>query len=181
MAAVLTEVVPVTPDRLAAVEALFATSRVMTECWCMWPRLPRRSFQPGDTTNRERMSGLIRDGAVPGLLALDDERPVGWCAVGRRHDYPQYGESEHENDVWAIPCLFVAETARASGVATALVRGAVDHCVAGGARAIDGPPEWWNAGSAEANDATVRAFLDNGFERRAAGARIPHVRWSRQR
>ena len=175
------DVVPVTPDRLPDVEALFGASRVMTECWCMWPRLPRRTFQPGDPENRERMSRAILEEEIPGLIALDHELAVGWCAIGRRHDYPQYGASERDEDVWAVPCLFVAESARASGVASTLVRGAIDHCVAAGAQAVEGPPEWWNAGSAEATAATVRAFLDQGFAQLADGARMPRLRWVTQR
>jgi GNAT superfamily N-acetyltransferase len=167
------DVVPVTADRLGLVEELFATSRVMTGCWCMWPRLERGAFRPGDPDNRERMTREIETGTVPGLLALDDGAPVGWCAVGYRHVYPQYGEVERDERVWAVPCIFVAEAGRSSGVAQALVQAAVGHCARAGAVVVHGPPAWWLAGGPDAAAAAVAAFVRNGFEQSGAGARMP--------
>jgi len=167
------EVVPVTPERLNDVAALFSTSRVVTQCWCMWPRLVCGLFRPGDTANRDAMTRLIWSAEVPGVIALVEQRPVGWCAVGRRHDYPQYGEVSRDDDAWAVPCLFVAEAARGAGVGQALVKAALVHCRASGASKVHGPPPRWQPGGPDATAAAVAAFLNNGFERVADGARMP--------
>ena len=119
------------------------------------------------------MQQLVLAGGVPGLLARVDAQPVGWCALGRRRDFPQYGTSSPESDAWAVPCLYVAPRGRGLGVSRRLVGRAVEVAASAGASVIHGPPPWWEAGSATAISSTTAAFLANGFVVTAPGARMP--------
>src|SRR4029077_13100692 len=77
--------------------------------------------------------------------------PVGWCAVEprprfsgllRNNRVPWEGRAEDKADesVWALTCVFVREHYRRRGLASALVRAAVEHARRRGARALEGYP-----------------------------------------
>ena len=80
--------------------------------------------------NREPMCAGIRNGAVDGMLARVNGDVVGWLHMGpaarfnfaaRFHD-----RAEDAPDVAGIVCLLVAARMRRQGVATALLRGAIE-------------------------------------------------------
>jgi GNAT superfamily N-acetyltransferase len=80
--------------------------------------------------NRAPMCAAIEAGAVDGMLARVDGEVVGWIHMGpvtrfnfaaRFHDRP-----DDETDVAGIVCLIVAKPMRRRGVATALLRGAIE-------------------------------------------------------
>lgn len=122
------------------------------------------------------MWSLVRSGTPPGLIALVAGRPVGWCAVGPRDNYPQYGDPLAGPDVWAIACLFVEESARRMGGARALVDAAVGYAATHGASVVEGPPPWRLPGDAGAIAAAKDAFLTNGFKEIGPRARMPILR-----
>jgi GNAT superfamily N-acetyltransferase len=166
------DIVPVTPDQWSNVCSLFCSDPVTGTCWCMWPRHEPRSFRPGED-HRAEMQEIVLAGRVPGLLARLDERPVGWCASGRRREFPQYGASDVDDSAWAIPCVYVIPDCRGMGVSGALLSGAVAYAAQRGASIVHGPPPWWQAGSAAAVAATVAAFVATGFRTCGEGARFP--------
>jgi len=165
----------VTSDRFDDLENLFATSRGVRACWCMWPRSARGTHKPDPERNRKRMRALIEDGESPGLLAYVEDRPVGWCAFGPRDAYPQYA-APSATDVWAIACLFVRPRAAANAVSASLIDYAVGYAKAKGARQLEGPPIWWLPGDAAKIVDMSEIFLANGFERIRQGARMPMLR-----
>ena len=80
--------------------------------------------------NRAPMCAAIEKGAVDGMLARVDGAVVGWIHMGpvtrfnfatRFHD-----GADDETDVAGIVCLIVAKPMRRRGVATALLRGAIE-------------------------------------------------------
>src|SRR4029453_2750145 len=71
------------------------------------------------------------------------------------------------SSVWAVTRFVVAPSERRSGVATALLRAAVDHALGNGAEAVEGYPvdtaQRPNAGSADLYHGTLGLFLGAGF------------------
>jgi GNAT superfamily N-acetyltransferase len=91
------------------------------------------------------MKSLVDAGGVPGLIAYEDDRPVGWISLGPREDYEKLARSPvmkpvDDRPVWSIVCFFVDQKARGRGVSEALLRAAVDHARSRGATLLDGYP-----------------------------------------
>lgn len=78
---------PLTPERWSDFEDLFGKSGAYGGCWCMWWRLKRSEFESNkNARNKSAMKTLVDGGTVPGLLAYEGNRPVGWCAVAPRSE-----------------------------------------------------------------------------------------------
>jgi hypothetical protein len=75
------DVRPVTAERWNDLVELFGPSGAYSGCWCMFPRLSGAEFSAnGNQGNRAAMQRIVKRNAVPGLLAYQDGRPVGWPA-----------------------------------------------------------------------------------------------------
>ena len=137
---------PATPDRWPDFAALFGQNGACAGYWCMWWRASRADWRKGKGAgNRAAIRKIIQRGAEPGLLAYDGDRPVGWCAVAPREEYPGLGRSRvlkpvDEAAVWSVTCFFIAREYRKLGVSTALLRAAADFVRARGGRIIEGYP-----------------------------------------
>lgn len=109
-------------------------------------RLPRDEFERGKGEgNRLAFHHVVQHGPPPGVLAFDGETPVGWCAVAPRTTYVALERSRvlkplDSLPVWSVSCFFIARPWRSRGVATTLLRAAVDFARARGARAVEGYP-----------------------------------------
>ncbi len=140
-----------TPDRWSDFEQLFGERGACGGCWCMWWRLAAKEFeaQKGDA-NRAAMHELIRGGREPGILAYLEDRPVGWCAVEPRANYPRLERSRilkpvdeepyDQEPVWSVTCFFIHRSARRQGLAVALLAEAVRHVQRNGGKVIEGYP-----------------------------------------
>jgi GNAT superfamily N-acetyltransferase len=168
--------VPATIGQWEQLRELFATSPGVNDCWCMWPRRELMSAERDRARNSADMKTLLESGDSPGLLAVIDERAVGWCATGPRPQYPQYPQRSERGLVWAIPCIYVEPNADRMVVGRALIETVVAIATAKLAVAIDGPPPWWLPGDAAAIALAVRTFVANGFVQIAPGARMPELR-----
>jgi GNAT superfamily N-acetyltransferase len=140
------EIVPVTAERFPDLERLFGPRGACGGCWCMWWRLTAKEFDTGTgDRNRAALRALVDRGEVPGLVALDGEEPVGWCAVAPREAFPRLERSRalkriDDESVWSIVCFYVAKGHRRRGVMTALVRGAIEYVTAQGGRILEAYP-----------------------------------------
>ena len=141
---------PVTSGLIDDVAQLFGADKVTNRCWCMWWIVPVKEFHTaGADGNRTHFCELAATSEHPmGLLAYQDDKPVGWCAVGPRSRYvralktPTYrgGDADEDADIWLVPCFFVRKDARGSGVSRALLEAAVELARENGATAIEGFP-----------------------------------------
>jgi GNAT superfamily N-acetyltransferase len=137
---------PLGPDRWPDLEKLFGSRGAVGGCWCMWWRLPRAEYERSKGEgNRALFRSHVTAGAEPGLLAYDGDAPVAWCAIEPRDAYPVLDRSRvlkrvDDEPVWSVTCFFVAKTHRGSGAATTLLRAAVAHAAARGARVVEGYP-----------------------------------------
>ena len=129
-------------------------------CWCMFPRLTRAETiaLPGEGSisprRRKVMTELATRDPAPGLLAFQDDEPVGWVAVAPRGELNRVDRSRatprvDDVDVWVIPCVTVRKDVRGRGIAVALINGAVRYAAEHGAPAVEAYPR---AGSERTGD-----------------------------
>ena len=174
---------PVTPDRWDDMVELFSRrgprggyrNSPAYGCWCMYWR--DRTLRHGEPKERA-MAKLVRERREPGLLAYDDQSPVGWVAVAPREEYtallasPQYRPRDEVAGVWAITCFVIDKDARRQGVAGALLAAAVEYAFEHGAATVEAYPHvakgddymgglalYERAGFAKVRDANKRAIV----------------------
>lgn len=148
-------VVPVVDAPWDDVRTVFGTRGDPARCWCQYFKVTAATWKEQDVAGFER--GLCEQvdaarashGAGPGLLAYDDDEPVGWVAIEPRPAYPRILSSrmtEHSPepvdaaDVWFVSCFVVRIGHRRKGVARALLDAAVEHARLHGARVIEAFP-----------------------------------------
>jgi GNAT superfamily N-acetyltransferase len=139
-------VLPLTPGRWRHLEDLFGDNGACGGCWCMWWRITRAEWtrQKGEA-NRRAFHEYVTSGERPGLLAFAGRRPVGWIAVEPRERYPVLQRSRtvkpiDDEPVWSITCFFIRKGHRRRGVASALIRAAMDHVRARGGEIVEAYP-----------------------------------------
>jgi ribosomal protein S18 acetylase RimI-like enzyme len=142
---------PLTPSRWRDLEAVF-TARgcsIPRGCWCMFYRESGRPELPHGMklaeARRESMRRLCEAGPPPGLLAYAGRTPIGWVTLGPRDDFAKLRRSPvmkpvDDAPVWSIVCFVVPPEYRHRGVATALLRGAVEYARKRGARLVEAYP-----------------------------------------
>jgi GNAT superfamily N-acetyltransferase len=140
------EFYPVTPDRWHDFEKLFGQRGACGGCWCMFQRLKRAEFEEKKgLKNKLAMKKIIASGNIPGILAYFEGKPIGWCSVGPREDYPALERSRilkrvDDQPVWSIVCLFIARPYRKRGVSVRLLQAAVDYARENGVTLLEGYP-----------------------------------------
>jgi GNAT superfamily N-acetyltransferase len=128
-------------------EALFGEHGAYGGCWCMWWRLKRSEFsRQGGQGNKEAMRKIVASGQVPGLLGYLGGKPVAWCSVAPREDFPALERSRtlkrvDDRPVWSIVCFFVARPFRGQGVMEKMLKAALEYARQHGAEVLEGYPE----------------------------------------
>lgn len=137
---------PLTSETWQDLHALFEGDNVCRECWCMWWRLSASDWtRQRGKENREALKAIVKSGKVPGILAYSDGKPIGWCSISPREEYPRLERSRtlkriDNKPVWSIVCFFVAKPFRRQGVSTRLLEAAVEYTGKQGARIAEGYP-----------------------------------------
>jgi GNAT superfamily N-acetyltransferase len=129
----------------------------------MWWRLRRSEYErKKGAGNKRAFRRIVASGAPTGVLAHVGGKPVGWCAVAPRTDYPVLERSRilrpvDDQPVWSVTCFYVPKEYRRSGLATKLLKAAVEHAKKQGAKIVEGYPQDPKAGT------MVDAFAWTGF------------------
>lgn len=164
---------PLTPALWPALEDLFGPERGADGgCWCLWWRMTGREFQArGRAGRKTAFRTLVETGVPLGVLALEGETAVGWCAVAPRSELPKLERSrvakpvEPDPETWMINCFYVRSGYRRSGLMRPLIEAAVGYAAAKGATAVEACPIeparrlQWNEGFV----GLASAFADTGF------------------
>ena len=88
------EIQPAAIENWADMEHLFEQMGSNRGCWCMWWRLKRKEFDNlHGSGNRQRMKDFIESVGVPGILAYIDSKPVAWCSIAPREQFPTLNRS----------------------------------------------------------------------------------------
>jgi len=126
------------PEDWELIKQLFGSRGACGGCWCMhWRRekggqaWERAKGEP----NRKAFKKLVESGEAHGIVAICEGRPVGWCSLGRRCEFPRLertkayirplSEQSETAEVWSINCLFLAKEFRNQGLSQKLVEAAV--------------------------------------------------------
>ncbi len=142
---------PLTPERWKDLEEVFQSKGCSQArgCWCMYYReTGKQNYPPGSKPSecrKQQLKELARSGPAPGLIGYSGEKPVGWVSLGPRSSFLKLAKSPvmkpvDDEPVWSIVCFVVPAPHRRSGVATALLRGAVEYAKENGARIIEAYP-----------------------------------------
>ncbi|MCO1655958.1 GNAT family N-acetyltransferase [Pseudonocardia humida] len=138
---------PVTSQRWVDLVALFDEGGEPRRCWCTYFRMPKPRWNAMQVDERRgAFEEIVASGAEPGLLAYDDEGPVGWVSVAPREEFLPHLERTRVlkpapgEGVWSVLCFVVSKRARGRGVAHALLAAAVEHARGRGAEAVEGHP-----------------------------------------
>lgn len=142
------EIHPLTSDRWDDLVDLFGPDRgANSGCWCMWWRMPRGDWKAvSRNEKRDRFHAIVRSGPPPGVLAYDEGKAVGWCAIGPRSTLPLMTRSrvaapfDGVEGVWAVSCFFVRTGWRGYGLMRRLLDAAVDFAARNGARIVEACP-----------------------------------------
>jgi len=183
------EILPLTPQRLPDLAALFNQGGDPKWCWCAYYRLRGVDFSSGSAQrNRRVLEGAVASTAAagrnPGLVAYRDGEAVGWVSVGPRDDYERLQHSKvlapvDAKPVWSIVCFVVARSVRGQGIARALLDAAVDYAREQGATLLEAYPietDGERVLSANVYKGTLGMFERAGFEvveRRRVNAASP--------
>ena len=136
------------PEDWPTIETLFGCNGACGGCWCMWWRRPRGGKlweQTKGASNKRAFKKLVTTGKVFGCLAFSKDQPVGWCCVGPRADFPRLQrtkglDTDWGDHTWSVTCFFIRSGWRHRGVATALLKGAVEVARANGAKELEAYP-----------------------------------------
>jgi GNAT superfamily N-acetyltransferase len=114
-------------------------------CWCLSYRIPsKENLALSGPARGERVRQLVGEDPPPGVLAYDDEEPVGWAAIHPRADttFARNRRIPPVDDlgVWSLWCIRVRPGHRGQGISHDLVHGAVEFARAHGAPAVEGYP-----------------------------------------
>jgi len=132
------EVVEVGPDRVAdyftLFDSAFRDNPDWDGCYCaFYDEASGQPFSPDQDAQRHRAERehRLRSGTARGLLGYVDGVPVGWCNVAPRSQVPNLRKFAHAvesaaDDPAVIMCFVIDPDHRGQGVATALVRGAIE-------------------------------------------------------
>ena len=145
------EVLPLTPARFADLVDLFSRpgAGIARGCYCMHYRRSGSHVPPPgqshSTSSRRALKALVDRGVVPGLIAYEAGRPVGWVSLGPREGYLRLERSPVMRPVdakpaWSIVCFFVDAAFRERGVAAALLDGAIRWARSQGATLLEAYP-----------------------------------------
>jgi GNAT superfamily N-acetyltransferase len=164
---------PLTAERWGDLEQLFGPERgAYFGCWCMFWRIKRSEFETlGKPGRKARFRKLVNSGAVPGILAYDGGRPVGWCAIAPRAATPALDRSPickpiDDRLVWSITCFYIDPKSRQQGVMAGLIGAAVRHAKRSGAAIVEAYPrdgQGQPVSELSAYTGVLKPFIDEGF------------------
>lgn len=143
----MVNIVDATADRWDCLADLIGDRGDPSRCWCQYNRGQGRYEHDGRDRNRAAMHDQIVDAIIPqGVLALDQKRAIGWCALAPRKDYPRLKHmqaaklTQDEEGLWSVTCFVVRMGFRRQGVATELLQGAIELARRHDARIVEAYP-----------------------------------------
>lgn len=175
------DVYEATADRWDDLAELMGERGDPSRCWCQYYRGDGPYRHQGRADNRAAMCSQVTTAAVPqGVLAYADGRPIGWCAVAPRADYPRLARmraalaTTDEPGLWSVTCFVVRVGHRRQGVAAGLLSAAVEFARRHGARTVEAypvDPSVRPTGSSGLFQGPLAMYLKAGFVEVARPAR----------
>lgn len=163
---------PITRNLWNDLEELFGRHGACGGCWCMHWKLRGKAYDEAKGYETRQMhKSIIDSGTATGLLAYLHGDVVGWVAVEPRSAYERLAHSRalkpvDDQEVWSVPCFFVAKKFRRQGINVELLKAAVEYVRSKGGRIVEGYPVDGNSNypAPFAFTGTASAFLKAGFK-----------------
>lgn len=139
---------PLTSADWPAILELFTDRGACGGCWCMYWRV-EHGGKTWDAMRgapaRERFCDLVTGGHARGLLAYEDDAPVGWVCVGPYEDFPRLErvralKRDRPPGTWSIVCFYIPARHRRRGLGSRLLVAARDLALRQGAAVVEGYP-----------------------------------------
>ena len=96
------------------------------------------------TARKAAMNQRVAAGTPVGILGYLQGEPIAWCSVAPKATFQRLGDVEGDaaepDRVWSITCFFVPRQYRGLGVTAQLIKAAVAHAKAHGARVVEAYP-----------------------------------------
>ena len=166
-------IVEATADRWDDLAELLGERGDPARCWCQYYRGDGAYRHDARESNRAALQSQIRTATVPhGLLAYHDDKPVGWCAVAPRANYPRLrtmkaAQATQDTDgLWSVTCFVVRVGYRRQGLTSQLLLAAIEFAARHGARIIEAypvDPTVRPTGSAGLYQGVLSTYLSAGF------------------
>ena len=175
---------PLTPANWNDFEALMGPHVAYGGCWCMWWRLTRKVFeQQQGEGNRRAMQTIVASGRVPGILGYWSGRPLAWCSVAPRDEFPSLNRSPvlkriDDQPVWSLVCFYIDRDARRAGLMRALIRKAIEHVRLKGGKIVEAYPSVVKSNKAPPTTSfmgTPEVFRKAGFVECAAPSSVKRI------
>ncbi|MCY3913806.1 MAG: GNAT family N-acetyltransferase [Chloroflexi bacterium] len=139
---------PVEAATWADFERLFESRGGPSYCWCMpYRATPEEKRNLDRVTRKEGMRARVMAGVPVGILAYAGVEPLGWCSIAPRSTFPRPKTSAvpgaaraDDPSVWSLTCFFVPRRLRGCGLASRLLREALDYAREQGAAAVEAYP-----------------------------------------
>jgi len=140
---------PVEARHVQDLEVLFATDETADRCWCAWYVISVKDFHnAGRPGNRKLFIQTVDERESPiGVIAYLGDDPIGWCATGPRSRFrlavktpTLKARSGDDDNVWLVPCFYIAPGHRGQQVARSLLEAAARVAFRHGAEAVEGFP-----------------------------------------
>ncbi len=160
---------PLTKEKWKDFENLFGENGACAGCWCMYWRIRRKEYDNlrGSGTKR-KMKNLVNGGNITGILALDNDKPVGWCSVAPREDFPVLENSKvlkriDDKPVWSVVCFFINKEYRKQGLSVELLNTTKKYVKNNNGKILEGYPV--EPKSAKSPDVFVWTGLASAFRK----------------
>ncbi len=129
-------------------ERLFESRGGPSYCWCMpYRATPDENRRLDRETRKAGMRARVMAGVPVGLLAYAGGESIGWCSIAPRSTFPRPNTSAvpgaaraDDASVWSLTCFFVLRRFRSRGLASRLLRAAIDYAREQGASAVEAYP-----------------------------------------
>jgi GNAT superfamily N-acetyltransferase len=138
---------PVTYERWNDLVDLFEHKGNPGYCWCMSWRLSSKEFQHlGSEGRKDALKEMVLAGIPIGIVAYQNEVPVGWCSVAPRKTYARLQRSAvlklapDDSGVWSIVCFFIDRKMRKQHLMHELLKAAIKYARSQGAQTIEAYP-----------------------------------------
>jgi GNAT superfamily N-acetyltransferase len=165
---------PLTLEKWKDFENLFGEKGACAGCWCMFWFMGKKEYDEKrkDGRTKKEMKKLVKDKIEPGIIAYDDDKPVGWIAIQPREKYFRLANSKilqpiDDNPVWSIVCFFVHKDYRKRGVSVELIKNACDFAASKGGTIVEAYPtetKTKNSAPVFIYTGTSTAFKKAGFK-----------------
>ena len=173
------DILPLTAERWGLLEDLFGPRGAHGGCWCMYFRRASAQWKASTNAgNKAEFRDRVEAGPPPGLIAIDDGKPVGWMQIGPRPDVPKWNsprrasaplspDDAEAKEVWAISCFYVRVGHRRAGLMHRLVKAGLDFARENGARVVEACPidKSRGVGVGDLYVGSTQVFERAGFEK----------------